>query len=181
MEKGMGQRRTFGMTELCEMSGAKPTQVEHWCRLNIIIPVQDAPGRGTYRIFSLANVIEAHQASIFAGHGLSGKQLQQLFAVQRQRAADAGFTGSAFVALQYLVLAVKGIAMATHQTERPEYVIWMRDGEALIKSIAGSRRAVGLQLVLPRNKAEDPDDRIHHLVIASQASRNASISPRPPV
>lgn len=172
----MEQRRTFGMTELCEMSGAKPTQAEHWCRLGIIVPLQDAPGRGTYRVFSLANIIEAAQAVNLAALGLSGKQLQQIFAVQRQKNAAAGQEHRAFVALQWFTLSVRAIATVMHHSDVPPFVALISDCEALIKSVAkAAKDATATEPRALRHGVDEPDDQILLILAARAAERAAAV------
>lgn len=64
------------MNALCELSGAKPTQVEHWCRMGIIVPMQESAGRGSYRVFSKRNVVDAARALYLAEIGLPTKQMK---------------------------------------------------------------------------------------------------------
>src|SRR6058998_1818038 len=74
---------SFGLAELCEWSAASPPQVEHWVRREIIVPLQDSEGRGSPRVFSLQNVIEAAMARELQSNGLSPVQLKKVFAQHR--------------------------------------------------------------------------------------------------
>ena len=80
-----GRPAIFSLSDLCAWSGATPTQVEHWVRNGIIVPLEESSGRGSPRIFSLQSVIEAAivrelttATAHMAAGGLSVKQLQAL-------------------------------------------------------------------------------------------------------
>ena len=77
------ERALLGLSELCDASGARPAQIEFWCRVGIIVPATHSRGRGFHRAYTVENVLEATQAAELTKAGLSSRQLQHLATVQR--------------------------------------------------------------------------------------------------
>src|SRR5687768_16043928 len=132
-----GKARTFTLGDLCEWSGASAPQVEHWVRQEIIVPHQDSSGRGSPRVCSLQNVIEAAMArELSADHlssagGLSVNQLQALFARHRETLTAllpellASATIDRYVETVHKLVALTGPG--------PQYVSWSKDVASVIR------------------------------------------------
>jgi hypothetical protein len=74
----------FLTAELVAASGARPSQIEAWCRLGIVLPYKQSNGFGSRRLFKGAiPIIDATEARELTVAGYSHKQIQRRFAVQR--------------------------------------------------------------------------------------------------
>lgn len=127
-----GKPVTFGLAELCEWSAATGPQVEHWVRHGIIVPLQESEGRGSPRVFSLQNVIEAAMARELQSTGLSRVQMKTVFAQHRETVSAlplelrASATFVRFVEIVRALVKIKG--------QGPDYPQWDKDVDSFIRS-----------------------------------------------
>src|SRR5688572_24178476 len=78
---------TITFSELLAATGLPPMRIEFFVRLGVVVPAQAGHGRGTFRVYTVENILEAQQAEELAKAGLSGYQLQRVFAEQRAQIA----------------------------------------------------------------------------------------------
>jgi DNA-binding transcriptional MerR regulator len=158
-----GKPVTFSMNDLCEWSAATAPQVEHWVRQGIIIPFQESSGRGSHRVFSLQNVIEAAMARELTadGHlaaGLSVKQLQALFGKLREHVGKlrpelrASATFVRYVEMVDALVALTGPG--------PSYTKWRADVESFMQGWRETQAPL--------------DDRILNILAGARASERAA-------
>jgi hypothetical protein len=49
---------TYSSEDVARHTGATPTQIEHYCRVGIVVPAEKAPRRGMSRRFDFANLVQ---------------------------------------------------------------------------------------------------------------------------
>lgn len=151
-----GKPATFLLNDVCEWSGATPAQVEHWVKHGAIIPQQQSAGRGSFRVFSFTNVIEAAIARESAAAGLSVKQIQVTLAQLRDRLErdllEELRASGAFIRFVEIVKAI-----ATINGPGPNYAQWCKDVDALTAGWQRERVALdeGILRILAASRAAE--------------------------
>lgn len=157
-------RRTFAMRDVTEWSGATAPQMEWWVNQGLIVPLQGASGRGTERVFSLQNTIEAAMARELAAAGIAVKQLQGVFAQLRERLEQLPpELRAAGVFVRYVEMVD---AIVTINGPGPNYAQWRRDVTAFMKAWPQARRRP--------QKAATLDDQILKILAASRVADKAA-------
>ena len=132
------QLDTYGTPDVCRITGCKPTQMEHWCRIGIVVPLQDAT-RGGARKLSGSNAIETALARVFSDLGLSSKQLHHVAALHRAKVLRRygqrafGYDLHARALFGILVEQVKGTAAMLGRADDRAHHAWMKEAEAIVK------------------------------------------------
>src|SRR4051812_26604726 len=79
----------FTLSELATASGARPSQIEAWCRIGLVVPFKQSNGFGSRRLFRGAiPILDATEARDLTAAGFSTRQIQRRFAVQRAALAS---------------------------------------------------------------------------------------------
>lgn len=149
-----GQPATFSTTDVCDLSGARAPQLEHWVGKCGLVPLQDSPGRGSHRKYSLTNVIEAAIARELTNAGMSCQQLRTIFGQLHEHVNVLPETlraSATFVRFTEMVDAI-----VTITGPGPNYAQWRQDVSAFMASW---------------NTEQTPlDDRILHILAGARAA-----------
>jgi len=158
MQIDIAGRRTFSMSDLTQWSGATGPQVEHWVRQGLIIPLRASTGRGSERVFSLQNVIEAAIARQLTEAGIAVKPMQGVFSQLRNRLTQLPPTLRASGTFVRYVEMVE--AIVTINGPGPHYDQWRKDVTAIMQSW--------------KKKQAPLDDRIVQILAAARAAEQTA-------
>lgn len=157
-----GKPVTFGLAELCEWSAATAPQIEHWCRQGIIVPLQASEGRGSPRVFSLQNIIEAALIRELQSTGLSAVQLKTVSTQLREKVSE--LPPELRASATFLRYTEMVDAIVTIRGPGPNYSQWKKDVTAFIAS--WKRKQIPL------------DDRILHILAGARAAERDAAQKR---
>jgi hypothetical protein len=150
--------------ELADASGARPAQIEFWCKRGILVPAKESLGHGFPRGFDHQNILEATQYAELTRAGLNSRQLLRIAAVQRERLAS--LAPEARVVACYRIYITTITTLATIFGRGPGYDAWLKTQTQMLRQMekSGEPAADGTL-----------DDRLLAMVIArTQTQRTAA-------
>lgn len=68
----------YALKDVCRLFDVKPAQVEYWVRTGVVRPQLPSAGRGEYRNFSFANLIEIELCRVLTATGVSVSDLRSM-------------------------------------------------------------------------------------------------------
>jgi len=66
----------YALKDVCTLTGAKRSSVEHWVRSQVVQPQFGTSGTGNYRLFSFANLVELAVCEVLNRTGASLRSMQ---------------------------------------------------------------------------------------------------------
>jgi hypothetical protein len=122
----------FLTAELVAASGARPSQIEAWCRLGILLPYKQSNGFGSRRLFKGAiPILDATEARDLTVAGYSHKQILRRFAVQR--AALVSLSPDAALVQRFKFYIATIVQLAHLFGPGPGFETWLATQQAQLK------------------------------------------------
>jgi DNA-binding transcriptional MerR regulator len=157
-----GRPATFLMNDVCVWAGVTAAQVEHWVRQHAILPLQESTGSGSYRLFSLTNVIESAIARELTSSGIAVKQIVMVLGQLRDQVnklpleLQASATFLRYVEMVDAIVVINGPG--------PNYDAWRKDAAAVVRSW--------------KRKPQPLDQDILRILASARAADRSSVEPR---